>query len=107
MIRSELTDRLAARNPQLTAKDIDLAVKAILDALSNTLAKGERIEIRGFGCFSLKHRPERNGRNPMTGETVRVPSKCVPHFKAGKELRTRVDARTGPARFEEAISVTL
>ena len=92
MIRSELIDRLAALFPQFTLKDTELVVKAILEALSNTLAKGDRIEIRGFGSFALNYRPPRTGRNPKTGEAVRVPAKAVPHFQAGKELRTKVDS---------------
>jgi integration host factor subunit beta len=92
MIRSELINRLAAHFPQFTTKDTELAVKAILEALSNTLVKGDRIEIRGFGSFGLNYRPPRTGRNPKTGEAVQVPAKAVPHFQAGKELRTKVDS---------------
>jgi integration host factor subunit beta len=91
MTKSELIAHLAQRFPQLVAKDADLAVKMILDALSETLAKGDRIEIRGFGSFSLNYRPPRVGRNPKSGVKVEVPAKYVPHFKAGKELRERVD----------------
>ncbi|MDA8384626.1 MAG: integration host factor subunit beta [Betaproteobacteria bacterium] len=91
MTKSELIARLAARYPQLVAKDAELAVKAILDAMTGALAGGERIEIRGFGSFSLSYRPPRLGRNPKTGDRVSVPDKHVPHFKAGKELRERVD----------------
>jgi integration host factor subunit beta len=91
MTKSELIARLAARFPQLVAKDADLAVKAILDAMSDALAHGGRIEIRGFGSFALNYRPPRVGRNPKSGEKVQVPEKYVPHFKAGKELRERVD----------------
>ncbi len=91
MTKSELIARLAARYPQLVAKDAELAVKAILDAMTGALAGGERIEIRGFGSFSLSYRPPRLGRNPKTGDRVSVPDKHVAHFKAGKELRERVD----------------
>jgi integration host factor subunit beta len=91
MTKSDLIARLAERFPQLVAKDADFAVKMILDALSESLLKGDRIEIRGFGSFSLNYRPPRIGRNPKSGERVRVPEKWVPHFKAGKELRERVD----------------
>ena len=91
MTKSELIARLALRFPQLVAKDADLAVKMILDAMSETLAKGDRIEIRGFGSFSLNYRPPRVGRNPKSGVKVEVPAKYVPHFKAVKELRERVD----------------
>jgi integration host factor subunit beta len=91
MTKSELIARLAGRFPQLIAKDADFAVKMILDAMSEALEQGDRIEIRGFGSFSLNYRPPRTGRNPKTGEQVQVPEKYVPHFKAGKELRERVD----------------
>lgn len=91
MTKSELIARLAARYPQLVAKDAELAVKTILDAMGKSLSTGQRIEIRGFGSFSLNFRPPRIGRNPKTGGKVNVPEKYVPHFKAGKELRERVD----------------
>ncbi len=91
MTRSELITRLAAQFPQLTAKDAELSAKAILEGMSESLARGDRIEIRGFGSFALNYRPPRNGRNPMTGETVPVPAKKVPHFTPGKELRERVE----------------
>jgi integration host factor subunit beta len=92
MTKSDLIARLAERFPQLVAKDADFAVKMILDALSEALVKGDRIEIRGFGSFSLNYRPPRVGRNPKSGDKVSVPEKWVPHFKAGKELRERVDS---------------
>ena len=92
MTKSDLIARLAERFPQLVAKDADFAVKMILDAMSEALAKGDRIEIRGFGTFSLNYRPPRVGRNPKSGDKVSVPEKWVPHFKAGKELRERVDS---------------
>lgn len=91
MTKSELIARLAARFPQLIAKDADFAVKTILDAMADALSQGGRIEIRGFGSFALNYRPPRVGRNPKSGEKVFVPEKYVPHFKAGKELRERVD----------------
>lgn len=91
MTRSELIVRLAERFPQLVTKDADLAVKMILDAMTDALVSGNRIEIRGFGSFALNYRPPRVGRNPKSGEKVSVPAKWVPHFKAGKELRERVD----------------
>jgi integration host factor subunit beta len=93
MTRTELIERLAARDPQSAVKDVELAVKAILDALTVALAQGRRIEIRGFGSFCLNHRLARRGRNPKTGQRVLVPAKRVPHFKAGKDLRERVGAR--------------
>lgn len=91
MTKSELIDRLATRFPQLVAKDAEFAVKMILDAMSSALIRGDRIEIRGFGSFALNYRPPRLGRNPKSGDKVQVPEKYVPHFKAGKELRERVD----------------
>ena len=91
MTKSDLIARLAERFPQLVAKDADFAVKMILDAMSEALVRGDRIEIRGFGSFALNYRPPRTGRNPKSGERVSVPAKWVPHFKAGKELRERVD----------------
>ena len=91
MTKSELIARLAERFPQLVAKDADFAVKMMLDAMSEALVRGDRIEIRGFGSFALNYRPPRVGRNPKSGEKVHVPEKYVPHFKAGKELRERVD----------------
>ena len=91
MTKSKLINILAARFSQLVHKDAELSVKTILDAMSQSLKKNNRIEIRGFGSFSLNYRPPRIGRNPKTGEKVNVPEKYVPHFKAGKELRIRVD----------------
>ena len=90
MTKSELIARLAERFPQLVAKDADFAVKMILDAMSEALVRGDRIEIRGFGSFALNYRPPRTGRNPKTGDAVALPGKHVPHFKPGKELRERV-----------------
>lgn len=91
MTKSELIELLAAKQPQLDHKDVELAVKELLEQMSGALASGERIEVRGFGSFSLHHRPSRLGRNPKTGDSVHVPDKRVPHFKPGKELRERVD----------------
>ena len=91
LTRSELIARLAERNPRLSPRDADEAVKCMLDAMSEALAAGGRVEIRGFGSFALNYRPPRMGRNPKSGERVPVPAKFVPHFKAGKELRQRVD----------------
>lgn len=91
MTKSELIAALAARYSQLAARDTDYAVKTVLDAMTQALAEGQRIEIRGFGSFSLSERAPRVGRNPKSGEQVMVPGKQVPHFKAGKELRERVD----------------
>ena len=91
MTRSDLINRIAAQFPQLQFKDAEEGVKAILDALCSTLSKGGRAEIRGFGSFALNYRPPRDGRNPKSGVKVIVPAKYIPHFKAGKELRERVD----------------
>ncbi len=91
MTKSELIERIAAEQTQLSTKDVELAVKMILDHMAETLAEGERIEIRGFGSFSLHYREARLGRNPKTGEKVELEGKYVPHFKPGKELRERVN----------------
>ena len=91
MTTSELIISLANSYPQLLAKDAELTVKTILDAMAQALAGGKRIEIRGFGSFALSVRPPRVGRNPRSGEKVMVAEKRVPHFKPGKELRYRVD----------------
>lgn len=91
MTKSELIENLALKQPQLNFKDVELAVRTILELMAQMLANGERIEIRGFGSFSLHHRPARTGRNPKTGEPVELAAKYVPHFKPGKELRERVD----------------
>ena len=96
MTRSDLVEELAARFGQLTHKDAEYAVKTILDAVGDALVKGHRIEIRGFGSFSVNHRPPRMGRNPRSGEAVAIPEKRVPHFKPGKALREAVDQRTEP-----------
>ena len=91
MTKSELIARLAERYPQLVAKDADYVVKTLLDAMSDALATGQRIEIRGFGSFSLHYRAPRTGRNPKTGDKVDLEGKYVPHFKPGKELRDRAN----------------
>ncbi len=91
MTKSELIERIAARQDQLSAKDIELAVKLVLEYMSQALSSGERIEIRGFGSFSLHYRAPRVGRNPKTGESVQLDGKYVPHFKPGKEMRDRVN----------------
>ncbi|MAY39590.1 MULTISPECIES: integration host factor subunit beta [Spongiibacter] len=91
MTKSELIELMAERQPQLSHKDIELAVKTMIEHMSQVLATGSRIEIRGFGSFSLHYREPRMGRNPKTGDTVQLPGKYVPHFKPGKELRERVN----------------
>jgi integration host factor subunit beta len=89
--KSELIEGIAARQEQLSAKDVELAIKTMIDAMAQVLASGGRIEIRGFGSFSLHYRAPRIGRNPKTGDTVKLTGKHVPHFKPGKELRDRVN----------------
>jgi len=90
--KSELIEELVKKQPHLAQKDVELAVKCILEQMSQALSSGDRIEIRGFGSFSLHYRPSRLGRNPKTGGSVALSPKHVPHFKPGKELRLRVDA---------------
>ena len=94
LTRSDLVEELAARFGQLTHRDAEYAVKTILDAMGEALVRGHRIEIRGFGSFSINRRPPRMGRNPRSGESVQIPEKRVPHFKPGKALREAVDRRT-------------
>jgi len=91
MTKSELIELIAGRQSQLSSKDVELAVKTILEHMSQALSSGERIEIRGFGSFSLHYREPRKGRNPKTGDAVELTGKYVPHFKPGKELRERVN----------------
>lgn len=91
MTKSELIERLTEQQAHMTQRDVELAVKMLLEEVVNELAEGGRVEIRGFGSFSVHHRPARRGRNPKTGDRVDIPEKHVPHFKAGKELRQRVD----------------
>lgn len=92
MTRSNLVEELATHFYQLPHRDAELAVKTILDAVSEALVRGQRIEIRGFGSFSVNHREPRLGRNPRSGAAVQIPEKRVPHFKPGKALREAVDA---------------
>ncbi len=98
MTRSDLVEALAEQFDQLTHRDAEVAVKTLLEALGDSLVRGHRIEIRGFGSFSISHRLPRMGRNPRTGEAVAIPSKRVPHFKPGKALREAVDLRTKEMR---------
>jgi integration host factor subunit beta len=104
MTRSDLVEELAARFAQLTHRDAELAVKTVLDAMSDALVKGHRIEIRGFGSFSINRRPPRVGRNPRSGESVQIPEKRVPHFKPGKALREAVDAGAASQTVDKATS---
>ena len=92
MTKSDLIEAIARDQSHLAQKDVELAVKCILEQMSDALASGDRIEIRGFGSFSLHFRPPRMGRNPKTGEAVALAGKHVPHFKPGKEMRERVNS---------------
>ena len=94
MTRSDLVEELSNQFGQLTHRDAEYAVKTLLDAVSDAMVRGHRIEIRGFGSFSVNRRPPRMGRNPRSGESVDIPEKRVPHFKPGKALREAVDAHT-------------
>lgn len=100
--KSELIERISGSQQQLSPKDVELAVKLMVEEMSTTLSEGGRIEIRGFGSFSLHYRASRTGRNPKTGSTVKLSGKYVPHFKPGKELRDRVNATVIPARKENS-----
>ncbi|HHF3573013.1 integration host factor subunit beta [Haemophilus influenzae] len=94
MTKSELIEKLLAKQPTLPAKEIENMVKDILEFISQSLENGDRVEIRGFGSFSLHHRQPRLGRNPKTGDSVNLSAKSVPYFKAGKELKARVDVQS-------------
>ena len=95
MIRSELIQKLADENPHLFQRDVERIVSTFFDEITEAMARGERVELRGFGAFSVKHREARQGRNPRTGEAVAVEEKCVPFFKTGKLLRDRLNGETG------------
>lgn len=94
MTKSELIQQLAEENPHLYLRDIERIVSVIFDEITDALARGDRVELRGFGAFSVKERAARTGRNPRTGEAVEVPEKNIPFFKSGKELRERVNSRS-------------
>jgi len=96
MLRSELVAKLADKHSHLQASDLEKAVNVILEEITVALEQGDRVELRGFGAFSVRLREARRGRNPRTGETVDVPAKAVPFFKAGKELRARVNNGSDP-----------
>ena len=91
MIKSELVQRIASQNPHLYQRDVENIINAILGEVTEAMSKGDRVELRGFGAFSVKHRPARTGRNPRTGEHVAVAQKSVPFFKTGKEMRERLN----------------
>lgn len=91
MTKSELIERLGRAHPNVKIQDLEETVKFILERISLTLEKGDRVEVRGFGSFSLHQRDKRNGRNPKTGEAVKIKAKSIPYFRAGKELRDAVD----------------
>ncbi len=91
MIKSALVQKIADRNPHLYLRDVESIVNAIIDEITAALARGDRVELRGFGTFSVKHRDARTGRNPRTGEKVSVEQKSVPFFKTGKEMRNRLN----------------
>jgi len=93
MTKSELIDKLVERQAHMSHRDVELAVKLLIENVSDELSDAGRIEIRGFGSFSVHHRPARVGRNPKTGESVQIPKKFVPHFKPGKEMRERVNEK--------------
>jgi len=96
MLRSELVQKLADENPHLRPQDLEKVVDVILDEITGALEDGHRVELRGFGAFSVRKRDSRTGRNPRTGETVEVEEKHVPFFKAGKELRARLNDGVDP-----------
>ena len=100
MTKSELIDAIAVRQSHLGFMDVELSVKSVLDQLSDALERGDRVEIRGFGSFSVNFRPARVGRNPKTGATVSLPGKSVPHFKPGKELRDRANGVIGEVKLK-------
>jgi integration host factor subunit beta len=93
MIKSELIQKIAEDNPHLYQRDVERIVSTVFEEITAALARGDRVELRGFGAFSVKNREGRMGRNPRTGETVPVPAKSVPFFKTGKELRERMNSR--------------
>lgn len=93
MIKSELIEKISQQNPHLYQRDVENVLNSILGAITDALANGDRVELRGFGAFSVKQRPARVGRNPRSGESVKVEEKCVPFFKTGKEMRERLNGK--------------
>lgn len=109
MIKSELVSRIAADNPHLYQRDVEAIVNSILDTIVDALARGDRVELRGFGAFSVKTRDARAGRNPRTGESVSVSEKVIPVFKTGKDMRKRLNLESAdegarPGAFQESRS---
>ncbi len=102
MIKSELVLKIAEENPHLYQRDIETVVSAILDTIGDALARGDRVELRGFGAFSVKKRDARSGRNPRTGETVAVCEKQIPVFKTGKDMRKRLNLSTAEAETQDS-----
>ena len=105
MLKSELVQRIASQNPHLYQRDVENIINAILNEITAAMAKGDRVELRGFGAFSVKHRPARTGRNPRTGEHVSVEQKSVPFFKTGKEMRERLNRLDEADRAKHAPAV--
>jgi integration host factor subunit beta len=103
MIKSELIQRIAEENPHLFQRDVEKIVSTIFDEIGAALARGDRVELRGFGAFSVKSREARIGRNPRTGEAVPVPQKRVPFFKTGKDLRDRLNGHGGAAHDDDDV----
>ncbi|MGB6977172.1 MAG: integration host factor subunit beta [Gammaproteobacteria bacterium] len=101
MVKSELIELIASKQQLLSPKDVELGVKHLLDYMSDQLSKGNRIEIRGFGSFSLHYRPPREAHNPKTGERVATLQRYIPHFKAGKELKARINHQGGPPLLKD------
>ena len=98
MIKSELVQKIAEQNLHLYQRDVENIVNAILNEITSAMARGDRVELRGFGAFSIKQRPARTGRNPRTGEHVKVEGKVVPFFKTGKEMRQRLNKADAPVK---------
>lgn len=105
MLKSELINKIAGANPHLFQRDVERIVNIVFDEIVDALARGQRVELRGFGAFTVKHRAARTGRNPRTGTTVSVSEKFVPFFKTGKELRERLNQKAPPAAAKSAAKI--